>query len=195
MKTVEVKILQYVFHFRQMLWREETLIKFDKNTNRLRTILSHAMTEVSGIKVDSPGAAMKLLRVLPETVVERVFILYKGSMPNPRRFATVGLYKAPEPGKLVKRMAEVEEQRDQTMDRVEREMEQKFGKQEIRETLEAERQMIKNSKLRGATPATPDRGTLGEKPPVKQGFVGELKQSEVKQSEVKQSEVKEKNAN
>lgn len=154
-----------------MSWREETAIKFKKEDSRLRTILSYAMTEVSGLKVESPAAAMKLLRVLPEAVVQRVFILYKGSAAAPRRFATVGLYKAPEPGKLIKRMAEVEEQRDATMDRVEREMEQKFGKQEIMETLEAERQMIKNSKMRGATPATADRGALGEKPPVKDGYI------------------------
>lgn len=180
MRTVEVKILQYVFHFREMSWREELAIKFKKDESRLRTILSYAMTEVSGLKVDSPTAAMKLLRVLPDTVVQRVFILYKGNMPNPRRFASVGLYKAPEPGKLIKRMAEVEEQRDATMDRVEREMEQRFGKKEIMETLDAERQMIKNSKMRGATPATADRGALGDKPPVKQGFIG---QSEVKQKD------------
>jgi len=175
MKTVEVKILQYVFHFRQMSWREETAIKFKKEDSRLRTILSYAMTEVSGLKVESPAAAMKLLRVLPEAVVQRVFILYKGSAAAPRRFATVGLYKAPEPGKLIKRMAEVEEQRDATMDRVEREMEQKFGKQEIMETLEAERQMIKNSKMRGATRATDEgRGTLGAEPPIKQGIIAPL---------------------
>lgn len=172
METVEVKILNYTLHFRQLSWREETSVKFNKGENRLRTILSHALTEVSGLKVASPADAMKVLRVLPEAVVQRVFILYKGSTSPPRRFATVGLYRAPEPGKLVKRMAEVEEQRDQIMDRVEREMEQKFGKQEIMETLEAERQMMKNSKMRGATRATEDRGGLGDKPPVKQGIIG-----------------------
>jgi len=171
MQNVEVKILNYTLHFRQMPWREETLIKFKKEENRLRVILSHALTEVSGIKVTTVEDAMKVLRVLPDTVVQRVFILYKGGMPTPQRFATVGLYKAPEPGKLVKRMAEVEEQRDQIMDKVEREMEQKFGRQEIQETLASERQMMRNSKMRGATPATADRGALGEKPPVKQGVI------------------------
>jgi hypothetical protein len=166
MDTVEVKILKYVFRFRSLSWREETNIKFPKGENRLRTILSHALTEVSSLKVNTPMDAMKVLRVLPDTVVQRVFILYKGNFPTPRMFSTVGLYQAPEPGKLVQRIAEVEQQRDQIMDRVEREMEQKFGKQELAETREVERQMLKNSKMRGATRATPDEKLFGATPPI-----------------------------
>src|SRR5271156_2366482 len=157
--TVEVKILKYTFRFRQLLWREETAIKTPKGENRLRHTLSHALTEVSGISVKSPEEAMKVLRVLPETVVQRVFILYKGSLPMPRLFSTVGLYQAPEPGKFVKRIEEVEEERDHIMDRVEREMEQKFGKQEVQEQIELERQMARNSKLRGLTKATEESKT------------------------------------
>jgi len=169
--TVEVKILKYVFRFRQLPWQEETIIKFPKGENRLRHILSYALTEVSGLKVESPEDAMKVLRALPEAVVQRVFVLYKGSLPMPRLFSTVGLYKAPEPGKFIKRIEEVEEQRDRIMDRVEREMEQKFGKQELHEQLELERQMARNSKMRGVTKATPDESKTGTMPPVKQGFI------------------------
>lgn len=174
MDSVEVKILQYVFRFRQMSWREETAIKL-KGMDRLRTILSYALIEVSGLKVDSKEDAHKVLNALPSTVVERVFILYKGSYAEPRRFATMGLYKAPAPGKLVKRMEEVEKQRESIMDRVEQEMETKFGRQEVQETLEAERQMLKNSKGRGLTHSTPDANRFGTTPPttppVKQGVI------------------------
>jgi hypothetical protein len=172
METVEVKILKYTFRFRQLSWREETSVKFSKGENRLRRILSHALVEVSGLKVESPEEAMKVLRPLPEAVVQRVFILYKGNFPIPIRFSTMGLYRALEPGKLVKRMEEVEEQRDRIMDRVEREMELKFGKRELQEQLELERQMAKNSKMRGATKATSDEGIFGTMPPIKRGTGG-----------------------
>jgi hypothetical protein len=181
MEIVEVKILKYVFRFRQLSWRDESAIRFEKGDNRLRAILSHALAEVSGLKIGSREDAMKVLRPLPDTIIQRVFVLYKGSFPMPRRFSTMGLYKASEPGKLVKRIAEVEEQRDRIMDRVEQELEAKFGKQELQEQLELERQMARNSKLRGATKATPDEvrvgrrdveGNTGTMPPVKQGFIG-----------------------
>ena len=183
METVEVKILNYVLHFRQLSWREESAIRFEKGGDRLRTILCHALVEVSGLKMKSREEAMKVLRVLPPAVVQRCFIMYKGSFPMPRRFATMGLYKATEPGKFVMRVAEIEEQRDRIMDRVEQEFESKFGKQELHEQLELERQMAKNSKMRGATKATPDtpledrvrrdvEDKTGTMPPIKQGFIG-----------------------
>lgn len=166
METVEVKILKYSFLFRQLSWREETSIRFSKNENRLRIVLSHALIEVSGLKVGSPKDAMKVLSPLPETVIQRVFILYKGSFPMPHRFSTMGLYRASEPGKFVARIKEDEEQRDQIMDKVEEEMRQKFGTKELEETKEIERQMLKNSKMRGATRATPDENRFGATPPM-----------------------------
>lgn len=165
MEPVEIKILSYVFRFRQLSWREEASIRPDREEDRLRAVLSRAMTEVSGLSVSSPEDAMKVLRAVPASVVQRMFVVYKGSLPMPRRFATTGLYRAPAPGNFVKRVEEVEQRREETMDRVERELEAKFGRREILETLEAERRMAKNSKLRGATKATPDEGALGATPP------------------------------
>jgi hypothetical protein len=156
METVEVKILQYTFRFRQLTWREETSFKFPKEDDRLRTILSYALAEVSGLKVQTQPDAMKVLKALPASVIQRVFILYKGSFPIPRRFATMGLYKAPEPGKMIQRIQEVEEHRDQILDKVERELGSKFDKQDLRDSLEAERIMLRNSKMRGATKPSPE---------------------------------------
>jgi len=164
MITVEVKILQYTFHFRELSWREEGSLKFPKGEDRLRLILSHAMTQVSGLAVATREEAMKVLLAIPSAVIQRMFVIYKGNLPNPRRFATTGLYKAPEPGNLIKVIAEVEQRRDDIMDKVEREMEQKFGRKEIEETLAQERQMLKNSKMRGVSkPSTDER--FGIQPP------------------------------
>ncbi len=157
MKSIEIKLLKYAFRFRQLTWREEFGIKYDPRKDRLRTILARALEDVSGLKVASLREAEKVMEAIPQSVVNRVFILYKGGTPEPRMFSTTGLYKAPEPSKFSKRYEEVEEKRERVMDKVEAELEQKFGRKELDETLEVERLMAKNSKLRGATRPSPDK--------------------------------------
>lgn len=157
MSTVEVKLLNFAFRFRPLTWREEFKIKYDPKKDRLRTMLAYALDEVSGLKITSIAEATKVLDAIPQTVINRVFILYKGDGPEPRIFTTTGLYKAPEPSKFTKKVEEVEEQRERVMDKVEAELEQKFGRAELDETIEMERLMAKNSKLRGVTKPSPDR--------------------------------------
>jgi hypothetical protein len=168
MEPVEIKLLKYTFRFRHLSWREETAIKFDKGADRSKVILAHALTEVSGLKVNSPAEATKVLNAIPRSVTDRVMILYRGVLPMPRRFSTTGLYKAPAAGIVAKRFEQVEQQREEVMDRVEVEMRQKFGDKEVAEAIELERQMLRNSKARGATPATPDEKLFGTTPPITQ---------------------------
>jgi hypothetical protein len=159
MDTVKVKLLNYDFRFRDLRWRQEFDIKYDEKKDRLRTVLAHALDEVSGIKVGSPAEAERVLDAIPSAVLYRIFVVYKGSLPEPRTFKTLGLYRAPEPSKLIQRIQEAEVERDHIMDRVEREMEAKFGRRELQEAREIERLMLKNSKGRGLTPASPDDET------------------------------------
>jgi hypothetical protein len=166
MKPIEIKILQYTFHFRPLSWREEFSIKFDKKESRLRTILACALLEVSGFPVKTKEEAGQVLAPIPTSIISRMFVIYKGSIPPPQAFSTMGLYRAPEPRKFTKKIMEAEEARERVMDRVEQQMEAKFGRQEIEETIAAERLMAKNSKLRGATKATPDEERFGTTPPV-----------------------------
>ena len=100
MEPVEIKILQYTFRFRQLSWREETAIKFDKDVDRARLVLAHALVEVSGLKVNTVAEAEKVLGVIPKTVITRMITLWRGSYPVPRRFGTTGLYKAPGTGSV-----------------------------------------------------------------------------------------------
>jgi hypothetical protein len=170
METVEVKILKYAFRFRRLSWREEFGIKFEQKSSRLRTVLTYALKEVSGFPINSLEEAKRVLAPIPQTIIDRMFVIYKGSLPTPRAFSTMGLYRAPEPRKFTKKVMEAEEEREKIMDRVEErvaeQMAVKFGRKEIQETLDAERQMAKNSKMRGATRATPDEGRFGATPPV-----------------------------
>jgi len=177
MDTVEIKLLKYAFRFRPLTWREELSIKFPEKEDRRRVLLAHALDEVSGLKVTSSADALRVMKALPESIIHRVFIVYRGSFPPPRIFTTMGLFKAPEPNQVARMFEEGEEKREEIMDKVEAEMRQKFGNKEVEETIELERQMARNSKLRGATKAT-DESKIGTMPPIKQGFIGDKKDAD-----------------
>jgi hypothetical protein len=156
MDTVEVKLLNYKFRFESMRWRREFAIKPDPSKDRFRTLLSHALAEVSGLKITSAADAARVLEAIPSAIIYRIFLIYKGGLPEPRVFKTVGLYRAPEPNRFMKRILEAEQSREEVMDRVEDEMAAKFGRKELREEREREMQMLKNSKGRGLTKPTSD---------------------------------------
>ena len=153
---IEVKLLNYHFHFKPLKWREEFGIKVNSKKDRLRTILAHALVEISGLKVPSVEEAMKIFNAIPSTIVYRIYLIYQVSIPSPKVFKTMGLYKAPEPSHFIRNIKSEEERRDRVLDRVAREMEAKFGKKEIEEAKRLENLMLKNSKGIGLTPATID---------------------------------------
>jgi hypothetical protein len=153
---MEVKILNYKFCFKTMKWREEFSIRFDPAKDRWRTILANALVEVSGLKISSVNDAMRVFEAIPSAIIYRIFIIYEGGLPDSRTFKTLGLYQAPEPNRFIQRIQEAEEQREKVMDRVEEAMAAKYGREELREAREQELEMLKNSKGRGLTRATPD---------------------------------------
>lgn len=157
MELIEVKLLKYAFRFKPLNWREEFSVQYDAKKNRQRTLLAHALVEVSGLKVSSVDEAWKVLDPVPEQILNRVYIIYRGSLPQPQIFTTLGLYKAPEPSRFVRQLEKVEEQREKVMDKVEKEMETKFGRKELEEAMRTEREMAKNGGLRGVTKATEEK--------------------------------------
>jgi len=155
--TVEVKVLKYKFLFRPIFWREDFSIKADPKLDRRRQILAHALVEVSGLKIKDIKEATRVFAAIPISIIDRIFTIYKGSLPAPRVFQTLGLYKAPEPTRHARRMEkEIRDQETETFRRAEELLESKYGKEELRETRELEMAILKGSKLRGATRATPD---------------------------------------
>jgi hypothetical protein len=185
MEPIEIKILQFAFRFRPLSWREEFAVKFPPRESRLRTILAHALTGVSGVPVGTTEEARRVLAPIPSSIIDRMFVIYKGSIPPSRAFSTMGLYRAPEPRKFSKRVMEAEEEREKAMDRVEEQMAAKFGRSEIAETIAAENLMARNSKMRGVTPATPD--DRGDAQPPAAPEQREAGQREAGQPEVRQS--------
>jgi hypothetical protein len=165
MDFIEVKLLKYTFRFKPLLWREEFEIAFAPGEDRLRTYLAYALVEVSGIKIKSIAEAKRVLAPIPVSIIQRVYIIYRGSLVDPRLFTTIGLYKAPEAKAMALRFMEAEKETDAIMDRVEREMEQKFGRKELEDARELERKMAQNSKMRGATKASPDTDRIRPEKP------------------------------
>jgi hypothetical protein len=164
--TVEVKLLNYTFHFRKLTWREESSLKIPKGKSQVRPVLAAALVNVSGLEVKSPEEAGRVVAALPQPVAERVYRIYKGLLPPNWKFETAGLYRAPEPSIYVKRVVAEDDVIDEASDRVMKKMEQDFGKEELREAAEIDRQIVKGSKLRGAVRLIPtDRGTFVAAPP------------------------------
>lgn len=156
MDTVEVKLLKYAFRFRPLSWREELGMVFPPKADRRRVLLSHALAEVSGLKVNTAADGLRVMDALPISVVHRVFILYRAALPDPRVFTTIGLYRAEEANAFHGRIERAEEETEKIMDRVEQEMAQKFGRRELAEQRAQEAEMLKNSKGVGLTKASPD---------------------------------------
>ena len=161
---VDVKLLRFDFRFRRMPWRMEMAIKLDKDKDPLRTILAHALVGVSGLKPESLEKAHKVIEAIPEAIAERVWKVYRGSFPAARRFNTADLYQAPEPSEYLSRVVEETEEVESTHDKTIREMEARFGKQEVAEEAELSRQILRAAKKEGKkfAPASPDGRTHGK---------------------------------
>jgi hypothetical protein len=155
MERLEIKLLNYNFVFRPLTWREEFGLDLTRK-DRLREFLAIALIEVAGLPVNTVEDAKRVLDAVPYTVLERVLVIYKGRQPKARLFHAVGLYRAPEPKKFRRVFEEETVKRDEAMDQVEREMEAKFGRQELEDAKEVDRRILEASKLRGASKPSPD---------------------------------------
>jgi len=161
MEQVEVKLLNYTFRFKRMLWREDFAIKFPPNKDPQRVMLGAALLEVSGLKPKDIDEALRVMDAIPAAIVNRVFRICRGSFPPSRRYSVSKLYHAPAPVTYVRKMEEEEDREDVVHDRLVQEMESRFGPKELAETRDIERQIVAAAKrkeggYRGAVPATKD---------------------------------------
>ena len=154
MTTVEVPILNYVFRFRRLSWREE--LDFKPGKDLFREKLIHALVSVSGLPVSSVEEARKVLSPMAYPVIHRVYFLYWNSLPPDRGFETGSLYIAPEPDEYNEQMEKEISESDRIADRAMRSLEGRFTKEQLEEEAEISRKIVTNSKLRGATRPTVD---------------------------------------
>lgn len=155
METIEVILLNYRFLFKRLYWKGEFALQAEGRDER-RVLLAAALTEVSGLKVESFDDAYRVLKALPTPILHRVFLIYKGKQPNTRQFTTRNLYKAPEPVAYGIRLSEEAETAERRADAVVKRMEQQFGPEELKEAAEVDRQIVAASKYRGAVRRSAD---------------------------------------
>lgn len=151
---IEITLLRYRLKFKKLDWREETEARKEGNDS-VKGILSYALHDVSGLAPDSSGEARKVIDAVPEAIISRVWKVYKGSMPPARRFSTANLYQAPAVDAHADRVQEDEEIAETTHEKALREMEAKFGKQEVAEEAELSRRVLEAAMKDGRTAQAP----------------------------------------
>jgi hypothetical protein len=146
---IEVKLLHYTFQFRRLSWKEEFALKFGKEDPR-RVTLAASLDNVSGMKISSFSDALKILKSIPTAVLERAYIIYRYKLPKSKIFSTTYLYKAPDPLTHNKKVFEDEEQKEEVIDVIHRQMESTFGRKELQEQQNLEKEILDKSNKRGA---------------------------------------------
>ncbi len=135
---VEIPLNSFRYRFRRLAWYEELKIPFTKTEDQRLTFLAQALNSVSGLLITTPADATKILTQLPPAIFWRIWIIYRGGLPDDRYFSTSGLYKAPDQRTYAKRLYEDEEAVEAQVDQVTRQMEAEFGIAEVREARAVE---------------------------------------------------------
>lgn len=156
MDTVDIRLNRYQYRFRKLTYREEFGLDQKAGAAGRKRVLAAAMTEVSGLPITSREDAALILTTIPVTVLNRVWILYRGGITEDRFFSTTGLYRAPDPHQLSNIQEAADERRSHVVDRTMEAMEQKFGKQEVAEAMAVERRLVEDARRRGTL--TPSQG-------------------------------------
>jgi hypothetical protein len=138
-------------------------IHIGKGEDPLRTVLSTALAEVSGIKPQSLKESIRVIAAIPEAIAARVWKVYKGSLPPASRFSTVDLYQAPQPSTFMNRISDDGEEEETAHDKAIKSMEVRFGKEEVAAEAELSRKILESARKekRIFPAATPDGGPHG----------------------------------
>lgn len=82
--------------FRSLTWIEQTHLVFPPKSDQREVILAHALTDVSGLPVPSEVKAAEIIRAIPSPIRWRLWVLYRGKLPDDRVFTSKPLYTAPD---------------------------------------------------------------------------------------------------
>jgi hypothetical protein len=157
---IEVPLNSYRYHFRRLTWLEETRLSFSKIDDQRKVILAHAMVDISGMPV-TPEEAMQVLKHIPDALFWRIWIVYRGNLPQERYYTSGGLYEAPDPMAYQQRIYDDGEAVEAVVDAATAKLESKFGKTGVEEAEDISRQMFRQAERAGTlVPAqgSPARG-------------------------------------
>jgi len=149
MDFVEIPLNSFRYRFRRLTWREELQLPFTKTEDQRLTFLAHALADVSGFKIESKADAGKILAQLPPAIFWRIWILYRGGLPDDRFFSTEGLFKAPDQKAYIKRIVEEEQATEEQVDQATQQLESQFGVAEVREAQAVGSQLFAHAKKAG----------------------------------------------
>jgi hypothetical protein len=95
MAPIEVTLNSYRYHFRRLTWQEEARLQFSKTEDQRKTIMARALVDVCGLPVTTEQAIV-ILQSIPDAVFWRIWVVYRGNLPEDRYYTSGGLYEAPD---------------------------------------------------------------------------------------------------
>jgi hypothetical protein len=149
---LEMKVLNHVFHFRRLTWKDmppvSEWVEKHKMADRL-AITAHALYDISGKDV-TPEEALKVLTSIPRGALETVYKFYKGSLDPHRMFEVSPWWKAPDAATYRQELDEEGAETDEKMDEVEELLTQKFGRQAVEEEKALAQKIVAGTGYAGA---------------------------------------------
>ena len=150
--TLEMRVLNHVFHFRRLKWKDMPVvndwIEKHKMVDRL-AITAHALCNISGKDV-TPEEALKVLTSIPRGALETVYKFYKGSLDPHRMFEVLPWWKAPDAASYHRDLEKEENETDEQMDEVEELLTQKFGRKAVEEEKALAQKIVAGTGYAGA---------------------------------------------
>jgi hypothetical protein len=155
MSTVTIPINSFSYTFRKLTFEEEFALEIKPGDNTARIVLAASLVEVSKHPISSVADAQRIIRVMTDPVIERIWLLYKANLPADRFFTVRGLYQAPEPQVVTRTVEADSNRRDTISDRAVADLEKRFGRGELEEAQEISQRILEDARRRGVlTPVT-----------------------------------------
>jgi hypothetical protein len=148
MELVEIPLNRYRYNFRQLKWPEETRLKFLPGEDQRKVILAAALVDISGLPI-AGSDSRKVINAIPESVLWRIWVLYRGNLPSDRYFSSGGLYQAPDQNTHAEQNRLHEEQTEDVADRAFSEVERQFGVEGVEEARNITHRMFETARREG----------------------------------------------
>ena len=137
MHLVEIPLSKFVYRFRRLTWQEEARVQIADREDPRLVVLAHALHDISGLPVTSFEDARSVIAKIPGTIRRRIWVLYRGNLPDDRYFSTKGTYQAPDHQAYNKRLIDTGEASGENT-----EIERRHGTEEAQAARELEQRML-----------------------------------------------------
>ena len=141
-----MKLLNHIFKFKRLTWMD--YVKLQSSLDR-KGILAKSLVEISG-KLMTFQESQIVLKALPSDIIAKVYTIFIGSQDERRKFSSTPLWEAPSALEHVENLKKDEDSKDAAVSMVEKQLEEKFGKEALDEEKEINRQIIQKSGYKGA---------------------------------------------